>query len=313
MYLLRAKEKVDKEVRRKERRARKRARRKRRERRKIDSYQHLLSSWSDATFNCDYLGSFEILTVDDVDDVNKVEVKEKLADFSKLIELAQPALLTICIEGIEVHNKLTDKMAMAHALSRIAYMTLHPEEPIVGFVAKNPKVRDRYCHVFKLRKRKRAQEVHKRVRKALKIFEMEYDLGKAAQKKGDKPKRRKSHVKHVNDDDEASAPNLDPIKSPRQLDRAGASVGAVHATPAQTSRVGRLFGRGRAPSKEKKAAPKSRHGHKQRSKRHHHYEDDEARERRRRRRREERRRRAKEEAQREGLAQNTTMSPVDYN
>eukprot|EP00035_Acanthoeca_spectabilis_P036821 m.41989 g.41989 ORF g.41989 m.41989 type:complete len:85 (+) comp8268_c0_seq2:105-359(+) len=61
MYLLHAKQKVDKEVRRKERAERKRERQKHRERKKLDSYDSLVSSWSDATFNCGYLGSFAVI------------------------------------------------------------------------------------------------------------------------------------------------------------------------------------------------------------------------------------------------------------
>jgi hypothetical protein len=58
--LLRAKQKVDKEAKRNERAERKRERRKKREGRKVDSYEQQVSSWTDATFNCGYLGSFEV-------------------------------------------------------------------------------------------------------------------------------------------------------------------------------------------------------------------------------------------------------------
>eukprot|EP00035_Acanthoeca_spectabilis_P036820 m.41981 g.41981 ORF g.41981 m.41981 type:complete len:317 (+) comp8268_c0_seq1:105-1055(+) len=212
MYLLHAKQKVDKEVRRKERAERKRERQKHRERKKLDSYDSLVSSWSDATFNCGYLGSFAVIKGAAVDEVDKEEVKSKLMEMSKFSDFAQPALMTVCIEGVEVFNPATQTTAMAHALSRIAYMAIHPDEPIVGFVAKNPKVKDRYCHVFQLRKQKRAQQVCKRIRKALKIFEMEYELGKA--KKSDKSARRKQSHVHFLDDTEKKGKRKKGTKKP---------------------------------------------------------------------------------------------------
>jgi hypothetical protein len=60
MYLLRAKEKVDNEVRTKERERKKRERQERKERKKIDSYDSLVQGWQDITFNCGYLGSFVV-------------------------------------------------------------------------------------------------------------------------------------------------------------------------------------------------------------------------------------------------------------
>lgn len=63
MYLLQAKEKVDKEVRKKERERKKRLRQERKERKKIDSYDGLVQGWQDTTFNCGYLGSFAVSCV----------------------------------------------------------------------------------------------------------------------------------------------------------------------------------------------------------------------------------------------------------
>lgn len=139
----------------------------------------------------------------------------------------------MCIEGIEVYNQATQTIAMAHTLSRIAYMAIHPEDPIVGFVAKNPKVKARFCHVFQLRKRKRALQVHKRVRKALEISEMEYELGKSSKSKDKKVRRKQSRVQHVLDDGEGDTTRRRRGEEDRRTDKTvSVVVEAIQEDPA---------------------------------------------------------------------------------
>lgn len=116
--------------------------------------------------------------VDNDATLDKEQVKENIINMSMYDSDAQPALLTICMEGIEVFDKTAERVSMAHAMNRISYMSAHPSAPIVGFVAKNPQLPERYCHVFILHKRKRALQLHKKLRVALKIVSMENALAK---------------------------------------------------------------------------------------------------------------------------------------
>jgi hypothetical protein len=112
-------------------------------------------------------------------------------------------------------------------------MAIHPEDPIVGFVAKNPKVKARFCHVFQLRKRKRALQVHKRVRKALEISEMEYELGKSSKSKDKKVRRKQSRVQHVLDDGEGDTTRRRRGEEDRRTDKTvSVVVEAIQEDPA---------------------------------------------------------------------------------
>lgn len=60
MYLLKAKAKVDKEAKAKRRAERRKIRLEKRKGEQLDSYDDHTRRWRDASFNCGYLGSFEV-------------------------------------------------------------------------------------------------------------------------------------------------------------------------------------------------------------------------------------------------------------
>eukprot|EP00040_Diaphanoeca_grandis_P001034 m.17329 g.17329 ORF g.17329 m.17329 type:complete len:260 (+) comp11450_c0_seq1:176-955(+) len=197
MYLLRAKEKADKEAAEERRLEKKKEKKHRAVKRHQRKYEEYVDVWTDAVFNGSYLGSFAVDTKNG--DIDKFDVKTNIKEMTQYSGTGQPAQITLSLEGIEVLDKTTDKIKMAHALARIQYMAAHPTEPIIGFVAKNPKVDERYCHCFELKKRKRAQQIHKRLRRALKIFAMENaDPDKEAKKKRARKARDGGDTENVN-------------------------------------------------------------------------------------------------------------------
>jgi len=181
MYLLRAKEKADKEAAEERRVEKKQEKKKRAAKRHQRKYEEYVDVWTDAVFNGSYLGSFVVTTKHG--EIDKFDVKTNIKEMTQYCGTGQQSQITLSLEGIEVLDKTTDQIKMAHALARIQYMAAHPTEPIIGFVAKNPKVDERYCHCFELKKRKRAQQIHKRLRRALKIFAMENNDAKDGKKK----------------------------------------------------------------------------------------------------------------------------------
>ena len=72
--------------------------------------------------------------------------------FQSHTDKARDAALILCLEGIKVIDRATNKVAMAHALGRISMCTIEAESALFGFVAKNPGGEVKFCHVFKVRK-----------------------------------------------------------------------------------------------------------------------------------------------------------------
>ena len=142
MYLLRAKEKANKEAAEEKRLEKKKEKKNRIVKRHQRKYEEYVDMWQDAIFNGSYLGSFEVETRHG--DIDKFDVKTNLKAMSQYSGTGNPSQLTLSLEGIEVLDKTTDKIKMAHSLARIQYMAAHPSDPIIGFVAKNPKVDERY-------------------------------------------------------------------------------------------------------------------------------------------------------------------------
>eukprot|EP00036_Acanthoecidae_sp_10tr_P000135 CAMPEP_0182948670 /NCGR_PEP_ID=MMETSP0105_2-20130417/59875_1 /TAXON_ID=81532 ORGANISM="Acanthoeca-like sp., Strain 10tr" /NCGR_SAMPLE_ID=MMETSP0105_2 /ASSEMBLY_ACC=CAM_ASM_000205 /LENGTH=554 /DNA_ID=CAMNT_0025088963 /DNA_START=39 /DNA_END=1703 /DNA_ORIENTATION=+ len=119
--------------------------------------------WSDVSINCAYVGTFE---VGEAAKVNKSEVKRGINAMKDYIHGKRDATLIICLEGIKVIDAAAHKVAMAHALNRISMAAADSELPLFGFVAKNPGVNAKYCHVFYMKSRKHAESLQGYVMKA---------------------------------------------------------------------------------------------------------------------------------------------------
>ena len=112
-----------------------------------------VSAWQDAEVACKYVGTFESGTK-----VNKTEVKAGILNMKAHCANARPAILFISLEGVKVIDALTQQVAMAHALMRVAMSSADAENKLFGFVAKNPGDKRYFTHVFLLR-RNHAEEV----------------------------------------------------------------------------------------------------------------------------------------------------------
>lgn len=123
------------------------------------------TEWQDAQVGCKYVGTFEV----GKGKVDRVAVKRGVAVMQQYADKARDAVLIICLEGLKVVDGRTQKVAMAHALARVSMCSVDPNHALFGFVAKNPGVLDKYCHVFAMRKQRHADEVHALVSKAFKL------------------------------------------------------------------------------------------------------------------------------------------------
>lgn len=238
MYLLRAKEKADKEAEKQRRSERKRDKKVKKAKRHRRKYEDMVDSWVDTDFNADYLGSFEVQA--DAGEIDKVRIKEQIRLMPQFECDTQPAAISLSLAGIEVLDKGSGAVKMAHSLSRVLYMAAHPTEPIVGFVAKNPKVQERYCHCFQLAKRKRAQQIHKRLRRALQIFALENDSAREQQQEDEKKRRKKEKKKQqqqqlVDGEGDDAPMTLVNRKSKARKDRANPGNGDTKGKRAERS------------------------------------------------------------------------------
>lgn len=67
-----------------------------------------------------YIGTFE---VNDRQAENPELIKKGLRAMAEYMDAARPAVLILCLEGIKVIDARTQKVAMAHALSRVSLAT----------------------------------------------------------------------------------------------------------------------------------------------------------------------------------------------
>ena len=121
--------------------------------------------WEDAQVGCKYVGTFEVGN----GKIDRNAVKRGVAAMKEYAGHGRDATLIICLEGIKVVDTHTHKVAMAHALARISMCSVDPHSALFGFVAKNPGVTDKFCHVFSMRKQRHADDVHALVSKAFKL------------------------------------------------------------------------------------------------------------------------------------------------
>jgi hypothetical protein len=95
---------------------------------------------------CQYVGTFAV----DAANTARGAVLDGMRTMLQYLAAARPATLFFSREGIKVIDTAANKVAMAHALTRISMATADEQTTLFGFVAKNPKVADRYCHVFNM-------------------------------------------------------------------------------------------------------------------------------------------------------------------
>ena len=159
MYLLKVKKAEDQRVR-KELRQEKRREKKEKKRLKKELRA---SRGVPVEFSCVYLGSFEVSAAQHNTDVTKQTIAELAAHVTGRGSegRGQRATLEVKQDGLVVWDKAKKKEAMAHAMSRIVYLAALPNAPLVGIVAKNPGVAQKFCHVFQMSKRRRVRELHK--------------------------------------------------------------------------------------------------------------------------------------------------------
>eukprot|EP00049_Salpingoeca_infusionum_P019032 m.359836 g.359836 ORF g.359836 m.359836 type:complete len:537 (+) comp18764_c0_seq1:413-2023(+) len=130
---------------------------------KASSEMH--QAWRDAKVKCKYVGTFEV----GEGNIDRQAVKSGILVMKDYIEGARPATLVICLEGIKVVDSDSGKVAMAHALNRVSMCSVDVNHSLFGFVAKNPRSKMRYCHVFETSSPKHAQTTHSLVSKAFKL------------------------------------------------------------------------------------------------------------------------------------------------
>lgn len=123
-------------------------------------------TWNDMSINCYYVGTFE---VGKGTQINKQEVKNGINVMKDYIQNQREATLIVCLEGLKVVDTTSSKVAMAHALSRVSMAAADPTLPLFGFVAKNPGVPDKYCHVFNMSSRANAEYLQGLVMKAFRL------------------------------------------------------------------------------------------------------------------------------------------------
>jgi len=122
--------------------------------------------WSDMSINCTYVGTFEVGAALKID---KQEVKNGIHTMKDYLQNERPATLIICLEGIKIIDTTSDKVAMAHALSRVSMAAADSRLPLFGFVAKNPGTPQKYCHVFNMKSKSHADHLQGLVMKAFRI------------------------------------------------------------------------------------------------------------------------------------------------
>jgi hypothetical protein len=74
--------------------------------------------------------------------------------------------MLMCLEGIKIIDDRTDKVAMAHALSRIVMSEYDRQLPLFGFVARNPGTSQIFCHVLAMERLRHAEQAQALVTKA---------------------------------------------------------------------------------------------------------------------------------------------------
>eukprot|EP00038_Savillea_parva_P006586 m.164658 g.164658 ORF g.164658 m.164658 type:complete len:554 (-) comp12453_c0_seq1:126-1787(-) len=187
------------------------------------------SEWSDQSVDCSYVGTFEVGTAQQVD---KTEVKRGINAMQDHLRGERKATLIICLEGIKVIDASSNKVAMAHALNRVSMAAADTEFPLFGFVAKNPGVNAKYCHVFHMRSRRHAESVQGVVNKA---FRLAYAKKRMTDKKpahptsaGPDPAPKAPHLKATNGSKPRSASQRPPA--------AAAAAPAPHQEPRVANR-----------------------------------------------------------------------------
>eukprot|EP00729_Bicosta_minor_P003710 gene3710-18849_t len=121
--------------------------------------------WRDQKVACSYVGTFAI----DVGKIDKGKILTGMRSMLQYIAQARPATLFFSREGIKVIDTTANKVAMAHALQRISMATGDAQSTLFAFVAKNPKVVDRYCHVFNMPATRTAEDCQALVMKAFRL------------------------------------------------------------------------------------------------------------------------------------------------
>ena len=118
------------------------------------------------SISCWYVGTFEVGKANKID---KNEVKRGIHSMKEYIKNQREATLVICLEGMKVIDTTSHKVAMAHALSRVSMAAADSQLPLFGFVAKNPGVPDKFCHVFNMNSRAHAEHLQGLVMQAFKL------------------------------------------------------------------------------------------------------------------------------------------------
>lgn len=124
------------------------------------------NEWNDMSISCWYVGTFEVGKANKID---KNEVKRGIHSMKEYIKNQREATLVICLEGMKVVDTTSNKVAMAHALSRVSMAAADSQLPLFGFVAKNPGVPDKFCHVFNMNSRAHAEHLQGLVMQAFKL------------------------------------------------------------------------------------------------------------------------------------------------
>lgn len=153
------------------------------------------NEWNDMSISCWYVGTFEVGKANKID---KNEVKRGIHSMKEYIQNQREATLVICLEGMKVIDTTSNKVAMAHALSRVSMAAADSQLPLFGFVAKNPGVPDKFCHVFNMNSRAHAEHLQGLVMQAFKLaFANEREAGKqAAPKAPPPPAQARQWAKH---------------------------------------------------------------------------------------------------------------------
>eukprot|EP00039_Didymoeca_costata_P010985 m.150190 g.150190 ORF g.150190 m.150190 type:complete len:186 (+) comp15022_c0_seq11:170-727(+) len=173
MYLLNAKKRADKLVVEEEKEKRRRDRNKKRDARrqkKIEQANLHKDSWRNIRFNSNYMGSFQ---VGDTSFLDKEFVKNGMKTLAVHTVQGLACTLDISLGGFKVYDNTAKRAAMAHALNRIVYVSCDSSLSIVGVVAKNPGVKERYCHLFEFSRRRKAKYFHNCVKKAFRVVKEE--------------------------------------------------------------------------------------------------------------------------------------------
>lgn len=131
----------------------------------VNPFAAVDTAWDDVSINCQYIGTFEVgsgLTDPSV-------VKRGISAMHEHRQSSRPAIIIVCLEGIKIVDKASDKVAMAHALTRVSIAHHDPAHALFGFVAKNPGQAMLYCHVFGMMKAAQAEHCHNLVMRAFRL------------------------------------------------------------------------------------------------------------------------------------------------